>query len=395
MLVSSHGDEGNSRIPRLPPDILPLFDDAFVRSCELFEEYVFRCAIGVFREVGLADACGHAATTMQAIERARLDPGAAAVPVDWILRELAAHGVLTVAASDENGTRYLLANALPHLEADSILEEQSRLDPGTLPSYAIARLAAEHYPAVLRGETTGERVLFAPDRIGAWFDYFAAGNSIYAISNIIGAIAAERAFPTGGGAILELGGGLGSGAAALLDRVDTSGRSGELSHYRFTELSTPFLRRAQRTLAARFAGRPLAFARMDMNEPFAAAGAAEGAYVLVYGVNTLHVAHDLAFTLAEIRRTLQPGGKLVLSECVRPFPGVPVYVEFVFNLLEAFRSPIIVPSWRPNGGFLTPEQWTGALEAGGFADVRLFPDIVALRDACPSLVIAAIVATRV
>ena len=112
-------------------------------------------------------------------------------------------------------------------------------------------------------------------------------------------------------------------------------------------------------------------------------------------MNTLHVAHDLAFTLSEIRRTLQPGGKLVLSECVRPFPGVPVYVEFVFNLLEAFRSPILVPPWRPNGGFLTPEQWTGALEAGGFTDVSLFPDIVALRDAYPSLVVAAIVATRV
>ena len=394
MLVSSQGDEGNPRSPRLPPDILPLFNDAFVRSCQLFEEYVFRCTIGVFREVGLADACGHPATTMQAIERARLDPGTAAVPVDWILRELAEHGVLTVVADDDNGVRYLLAKALPHLEADSILEEQSRLDPGCLPSYAIARLAAEHYPAVLRGETTGENVLFAPDRIGAWFDYFAPGNSIYAISNIIGAIATERAFPRGGGAILELGGGLGSGAAALLDRLHASGRSAELTYYRFTELSTPFLRRAQRTLAARFAGRPLEFARMNMNEPFAAAGAAEGAYVLVYGVNTLHIAHDLAFTLAEIRRTLQPGGKLVLSECVRPFPGVPVYVEFVFNLLEAFRSPIIVPSWRSNGGFLTPEQWTGALEAGGFADVRLFPDIVALRDACPSLVIAAIVATR-
>src|SRR6185503_7676940 len=127
MPVSSQRDEGNSRAPRLPPETLRLFDDTFVRSCALFEEYVFRCTIGVFREVGLADACRHAATTMQAIERALLDPGAAAVPVDWILRELTEHGVLTVVASDENGARYLLANALPHLEADSIVEEQSRL----------------------------------------------------------------------------------------------------------------------------------------------------------------------------------------------------------------------------------------------------------------------------
>src|SRR6185503_8624442 len=95
MPVSSQRDEGNSRAPRLPPETLRLFDDTFVRSCELFEEYVFRCTIGVFREVGLADACGHAVTTMQAIERAGLDPGAAPVPVDWILRELASRRVLT------------------------------------------------------------------------------------------------------------------------------------------------------------------------------------------------------------------------------------------------------------------------------------------------------------
>jgi SAM-dependent methyltransferase len=394
MPVCSQRDEDNSKGPRLPPDIQRLFGDAFVRSCELFEEYVFRCAIRVFLEVGLADACRRDVTTMQAIQRSRLDPGVAPVPVDWILRKLALRGVLTVVASDGNTARYLLANALPQLETDSILEEQSRLDPGNLPSYAMARLATEHYPAVLRGETTGEQVLFAPDKIGAWLDYFAAGNSIYAISNVIGAIAAGRAFPARGGAILELGGGLGSGAAALLDRLEASGRSAELASYRFTELAIPFLRRAQRTLAGRFAGRPLVFARLNMNEPFAAAGVAEGAHALVYGVNTLHVAHELAFTLSEIRRTLQPGGKLVLAECVRPFPGVPVYVEFVFNLLQAFRSPVLVPSWRPNGGFLTPEQWTGALEACGFTEVSLFPDIVALRDACPSLVVAAIVATR-
>ena len=394
MPVSSQRNGGDSKTPLLPPELIPLFDDVFVRSCELFEEYVFRCAIEVFREAGLAEALGHAGTTMQAIDRARLDPGAAQVPVDWILRELAVRGALTVVAGEGDGARYLLANPLPRLESGSLLEEQSRLDPGALPSYAIARLAAEHYPAVLRGETTGERVLFAPERIGAWFEYFAAENPIYAISNVIGAIAAERALPAGGGAILELGGGLGSGAAALLDRLEASGRSAELACYRFTELSVPFLRRAQKTLTARFTGRPLVFARLNMNEPFGAAGAAEGAHALVYGVNTVHVAHDLALTLSEIRRTLRPGGMLVLSECVRPFSGVPVYVEFVFNLLEAFRSPILVPSWRPNGGFLTPEQWTGALEAGGFAGVRLFPDVAALRDAYPSLVVAAIVATR-
>jgi SAM-dependent methyltransferase len=377
------------RASLLPADLKPLFDDTFVRSCELFEEYVFRSALQVFREAGLEEALRTPADATEAVARAGLDPAVAPVPVDWILRALAARGVLAA----ESG-RYRLAGALPETETASLMQEQSRVDAGSLPSYAIARLATEHYPAVLRGEVRGERVLFGPETIGAWLEYFSNGNTVYAINNVLGALAAERALPQGGGSVLELGGGLGSGAAALLARLEREGRADEVPLYRFTELSLPFLRKAQRSLGARFPKRPLAFGRLDMNEPFAQAGAAEGAYALVYGVNTLHVAHDLAFTLAEIRRTLRPGGRLVLSECVRPFPGMPVYVEFVFQLLQAFRTPRLHPSWRPNGGFLTPEQWTAALLANGFTDVRLLPDIVALREAYPSLVVAAITATR-
>jgi SAM-dependent methyltransferase len=114
----------------------------------------------------------------------------------------------------------------------------------------------------------------------------------------------------------------------------------------------------------------------------------------VYGVNTLHVARDLEFTLAEIRCALAPRGALVLSECVRPFPGRPIYIEFLFNLLEAFRAPRLVMPWRPNGGFLTPEHWVAALEACGFRDVKVYPDLARIREVCPAFVVAAITAVR-
>jgi len=194
--------------------------------------------------------------------------------------------------------------------------------------------------------------------------------------------------------VLELGGGFGSSAEALLARLDATGRGAEVASYRFTELVAMFLRRAERTLRARFAGRPLEFGALDLNRPFAEAGVAPGSYALVYGVNVVHVARDLAATLGEIRTALGDGGMLVLAECVRPFAGRPVYVELAFNLLGAFRDPVLVPGWRPNGGFLTPEQWAAALEANGFADVRVFPDIAAIREVIPQFVVAAISARR-
>ena len=54
-------------------------------------------------------------------------------------------------------------------------------------------------------------------------------------------------------------------------------------------------------------------------------------------------------------------------------------------------TPIV---YRPAGGFLTAEQWRGAIEAAGFADVRFLPDILRVRERVPDFYVAAIGATR-
>jgi SAM-dependent methyltransferase len=380
----------DERAALIPHEILSLFDDSFVRSCELLEEYVVRLAVAAFRSTGLDRACAGAVTVDEAVARAGLAPDIARVPAAWLLATLAARGWLETL----DGARYRAAGPLPALDPNEIVAQQEAHDPNCLPSYRIAALAAERYPAVLRGEITGEQALFDPEGVSAWLKYFSNANPLYAVSNAIGAIAAERALPAGGGAVLELGGGFGSGAEALLARLDAAERRPEVAPYRFTELAPMFLRRAERTLRARFPGRLLEFGALDINRPFGEAGIAPGAYALVYGVNVVHVARDLAATLGEIRTALGDGGMLVVAECVRPFAGRPIYVELAFNLLGAFRDAVLVPEWRPNGGFLTPEQWRSALEANGFADVAVFPDIAAIRQVIPQFVVAAISARR-
>jgi len=384
------GSELRARL--LPAEILPLFDDRFVRSCELVEEYVFRLALGIFRRLGLEASTVDAGTVVQIAARAGLRPELAEVPLGWILRLLAERGVVETLAVGGEGQRFILPAAVPVLDPEAIVEEQGRVDPRALPAFAIAALAAEEYPRFLRGEAGGEEVLFGPGRASLWEAYFAETNPLYAISNAVGAFAAERALPPAGGEILELGGGLGSGATSLIARLDAAGRLATIDRYRFTDVSIPFLRRGQKSLERLGRRVPLAFARLDMNRPFAEAGVPERGVSLVYGVNMLHVAHDLAFTLGEIRAALRSDGALTFCECVRPFPDRPVHVELVFNLLQAFRGPRLHPVWRPNGGFLTPEQWTAALTANGFTDVRVFPDIAAVREVFPSLVVGAITA---
>jgi SAM-dependent methyltransferase len=395
MPITSQRSVKDERAELFPPELLPLFDDGFIVSCDLIEEYVVRLALRVFHSTGLEAACRQqaGASLDQALARAKLAVPAARVPAAWILATLASRGWLErVAGGGE--IRYRLDHPLPALDPDEIVQTQQAHDPRCMPSYAIMALAAEHYPAVLRGQMTGEQALFGAEGVSAWARYFSNGNPLYAISNALGAIAAEQALPEGAVAILEIGGGLGSGAEALLDRLQATARAARVSTYQFTEISALFLKRARRSLLARHPLCPFTFATLDIDRPFAEWGIAPGAYSLVYGVNVLHAAHDLAATLHELRRALKAGGVLVMSECVRPVAGAPLHLEFVFNLLSAFRAALLVPAWRPNGGFLTPEQWTSALAANGFEDARVYPDIAAIRDAYPGFVAAAVIARK-
>jgi SAM-dependent methyltransferase len=205
------------------------------------------------------------------------------------------------------------------------------------------------------------------------------------VNNQMGAAALEAWMPRGRSAVLELGGGLGSGALAALDRLSASGRLDDVQAYRFTELVPAFLRRGERVLRERLPNATfLSAASLDMDRSFAEQGVAPASVSVVYAVNTLHVARDLSFTLGEIRAALQPGGRLVFSECIRPRAGQTIYPEFIFNLMQTFRAR----------GFLTPEQWTEALAATGFAGVTFLPDVARIRDVFPGFYAAAIGATR-
>jgi SAM-dependent methyltransferase len=378
----------------LPAELLPVFDARFTQSVRLYDDFVYRLAVRVCVDTGLAAAVADWAGVDEVIAQAGLEPGRASVPVTWLLEHLAGRRTLA-RASGAGGPRFRAEQALVALDPAPLLEEQRKLDPSCLPSYVLAETAARDYPAFLRGSATGEEVLFAPARLPLWVGYFSNENTLYAVNNRVGAVAVASWMPARPSTILELGGGLASGALALLEQISKAGRLGDVRAYRFTELVPAFLRRGERRLQeARRDGPALSFAPLDMNRAFVEQAVAPESASIVYAVNTLHVAHDLAFTLAEIRRTLEPGGQLVVSECIRPHPGVTLYPEFVFNLLHTFRSPRLHPGYRPNGGFLTPEQWRDALQAAGFTDVRFLPDVVRIREHFGGFYVGAIGARR-
>src|SRR5439155_598066 len=79
------------------------------------------------------------------------------------------------------------------------------------------------------------------------------------------------------------------------------GTLGALSAYLVTEPVALFRRRAERTLRAAWPGAPLAFAALDVNQPWAAQDVGPASVQLVWGVNVFHLARDLEAVLAEAR----------------------------------------------------------------------------------------------
>src|SRR5882762_9390264 len=163
----------------------------------------------------------------------------------------------------------------PTADPVAACDEQLQHDPSWMPSYVLAETVAQDYPAFLRGDVVGEEVLFSPRRLRLWVDYFSNQNGLYAVNNRIGAAAVEQWLPRDGGVVVELGGGLGSGAIAVLERLEAAGRAATIQEYTFTELVPAFLRRGEQALRARRPESvPLRFGSLDMDRSFEAQGSA-------------------------------------------------------------------------------------------------------------------------
>lgn len=245
--------------------------------------------------------------------------------------------------------------------------------PELAPSFDLLDAARDGYLDFLLGKRSGADILLTPAVVPVWQKYFDNGNFGYAANNVVAASLCERAAiersDRRGLRLLEVGGGFGSAADAVVRRLGE-----RIGRYAFTEVFPFFLASAKRSLGRAFPKTAFDFAMLDVNRPFGEQGAPAAGADLVVAVNVLHVSRHVGRTLAEIRGALAPGGTLVMVECVRPAPGVPIYVDYPFQLLdEFFRIEDAGPD-RPHGGFLTVNDWRQLLTRAGLEVVAMLPD---------------------
>lgn len=366
------------------------FTEPFHRSVELVERYGGDWALELATRLGLADGLAEPADAAALAARRGFAPSF--VPaLDWILRRLAADRALAVTADGH----YRVAGALP---APSLAELRSiglAEDPAIRPTLDLLDLAAGLYPALALGEAHGERALFGTGNIALWCDYFDNRNPVYAINNLVTAVAVAHRLPVEGRcSLLEVGAGAGSATAALLEELERTERLGAIARYEVTEPSAFFRRRGERNSRHRFPGVPLRYDALDINPPLVGEALAGDGFDMIFGVNVLHVARDLPATLAALADRLKPGGWLVAGECIRLFPGQPVAAELVFLALEGFVNVELDGERRPNPGFLTPEQWLRLFAEAGLTPVEIVPDLTRVRDLYPRFHTGAICGRR-
>jgi len=356
------------------------------RGCELVERYALHHAIDLVGRLGLTEPLASPRTVEELLACHGFGAGFRPA-LRWLLEHLVAAGLLT-----REGPRYALPGPLPPPALAELRAEGLANDPSYAPAFALLDEAAAIYPRVARGETSGERALFL--RVRLWTAYFSNQNRYYALNNRVAAAAAAARLPRDGGAVLEVGAGLGSATEALIAALRARGTLGALESYDATEPVVFFRRRAEGTLGTAHPGVGLAFSALDINQPWAGQGIEPGRHHLVWGVNVFHLARDLDAVLREALAAVAPGGWLVVGEGVRPFPGHPVGAELPFQILESFVDVRLDPERRPTPGFLTAEQWQGALARAGFSPVETVPDVIRMRALHPGLFAAALCGLR-
>lgn len=356
-----------------------LFSERLYQSIELMERYSIDLAIDLLGRLDMMDELAEWRSAPELCHLLGFQPRFS-VATAWILERLIETGCIE-AHSDGDLRSYRLRCEPWQPELARLRAIGLDIDPSNARTLDLLEHAASLYPAVARGEQSGEQILFGPQGVPLWLNYFHNDNLTYAVNNWTSALLAVRCLTNRPRLrILEVGAGAGSATETLLGWLDERGLLPRLERYLITEPNAFFRRRNQRELSTKYREIPLEWGALDIDGQWDFHGFASGEFDLLYAVNVLHVAKDLLFSLNQARRTLARDGWLVLGECLRPYKNQPIYPELMFQILESFTDVQTNREIRPNPGFLTANQWRAAFTCGGFERVEVAPDVDHIRE---------------
>ncbi|MEE4149489.1 SDR family NAD(P)-dependent oxidoreductase [Pseudomonas viridiflava] len=161
--------------------------------------------------------------------------------------------------------------------------------------------------------------------------------------------------------VLEVGAGTGATTRHLLPMLEST-----LSEYRFTDVSSLFLKQAQENFAA---WPQLTCSILDVNQPVDFSQHPDEGYDLIVAVNVMHDASHVTRSLKRLHRLLRSGGHLLLLEATERDSALQLAsIGFIEGLshFEDERS-------EDDKAMLDLPRWRQAVQASGFSWVMNWP----------------------
>lgn len=230
----------------------------------------------------------------------------------------------------------------------------------------------------LKGQVTGGNMLFADESIVTlWNSYFNNDFYGYAVVNHGVAYGIAKWFSqTNGASMLEVGSGTSGASAMTFQLLRDNNLLNSLHTIVLTDVVVALLEKGRMNIKQQIGDPPPYEQRvLDINESIDAQGFAEKSFDIIFGVNVLHVARNLTFSLQELYRHLNTNGILILAETTRPTASRPMHHEFIFNLLENYYDVELDPATRPYHGFLTREHWRENFAKVGFKNIEFLSEL--------------------
>lgn len=351
-----------------------IFSSRFYEAYDLNIQYVLALVRDILREchiVGKLNQNGN--ISIEKLTRELNFSPQARIPLRWML-DFASENGLLIKMRERRASRYYLAPV--NLNKNYIYNRILDLDAGFKPSLDLMDLVSRNYGAFLKGNKKGTEILFSFDGMRLWREYFNNKFSGYKVFNVFGAnVVFDILQSRKNISLLELGGGTGGATEVLLDRLKGADLLHKVKDYIFSDISPLFVRmKDKKYIAKEFKELNYSSRKINFDSSLTEQGITRNSIDIIYGVNALHAAKDLVFTLKNIKQVLKRDGVLVISELIRD-NNTMLFQEIIFCLLDSYASVKLNKKFRPLPGFLSDTGWMETFKKAGFVNIKAINNV--------------------
>lgn len=370
-----------------------LFSPKIRNVWKLTDYYLLKLIFNILEENNIIQLLSSPITIDKIIKNKKY-PNKVYSSLKWLFDRLALDGYISKAKNSDEDL-YCLTDKKIEFDLDKIKDQASKMAPESLSAFNMLKLIADNYKEYLNGRKNGIDIIFSSENIDITNEYY-RNNLFYNVHNIAGAKVLnleidKRVNPV----VLEFGGGFGGGTKQfLLQRFQENSNIFNFFYY-FTDIANKMLRDTKKEINKitdridRFN-----FQKLNFNINLKEQGYDENSFDIIWGVNSIHVANDLRFTLNEFYKILKPGGAIIVCETVRPKGNQMIQQEIILNTIDGYWNVKIDKDIRPRHGFMEWSDWAKAFEIIGFKDIRTIPDMKYLQEKYDNCYVAVILGTK-